>query len=42
MKNIINFVRMHKRGWGGGGGFLPSEEELEKFLVLIQVFAVLF
>jgi len=38
MKNMINFVRLHK----GEGGFLLSEEELGKFLVLIQVFAVLF
>jgi hypothetical protein len=36
MKNTINFVRLHK------GDFLLSEEELGKFLVLIQVFTLLF
>jgi len=36
MKNMINCVRLHK------GDFVLSEEELGKFLVLIQVFKLLF
>jgi hypothetical protein len=36
MKNIINFVRLHK------GDFLLAEEELGTFLVLIQVFTFYF
>jgi len=35
-KNMINFVRLHK------GALLLSEEELGKFLFLIQVFTLLF
>jgi len=37
MKNMINFVQLHK-----GDFLLAEEEEVGKFLVLIQVFTSLF